>query len=528
MKCLTLFSFFILLANQVYSQDFITKWVFSDTASQIQFSALTTDTVHYTWTASPSGNSGNGNFTAISPSDVILSTLNIETGDTLTLNMAPENLSHFSINNGPDKEKLIDVVQWGDVTWTTMFRAFYGASNLIITATDVPDLSNVNDMRLMFTGATSFNQYIGDWDVSNVTDMAIMFGGATSFNQDIGDWDVSNVINMSSMFAQAKSFDQNIGRWDVSNVISMSSMFYGANSFNQDISGWNVSKVIDMSGMFLDAISFDRDISNWPVFVVTHMGKMFSGAHSFNQDISAWDVSLVTNMDGMFQNASSFNQDISTWNTSNVTNMKDIFKNASSFNRSIINWDVSLVTDMRGMFEGANSFNQDIGDWILHPDIRMNNMLDSSGMDCVHYSVTLVGWQANNPSITGVTLGAAGLQYGTSAVAARDSLINEQMWSIMGDEENAMDCDGIVSAASTNQRAQITIYPNPTSDRITITGDLVDLGSIRMYNSIGQDVTAQVIIEKQSVTTAAINLSGLHNGIFILRCVGASKMIYKE
>jgi len=30
----------------------------------------------------------------------------------------------------------------------------------------------------MFSGATSFNQPIGDWDVSNVNDMCMMFEGA--------------------------------------------------------------------------------------------------------------------------------------------------------------------------------------------------------------------------------------------------------------------------------------------------------------------------------------------------------------
>ena len=45
------------------------------------------------------------------------------------------------------------------------------------------------------------NQYIGDWDVSNVTNMRSMFSDATSFNQPIGDWNVSNVTDMSGMFS---------------------------------------------------------------------------------------------------------------------------------------------------------------------------------------------------------------------------------------------------------------------------------------------------------------------------------------
>ena len=35
----------------------------------------------------------------------------------------------------------------------------------------------------MFSGATSFNQPLVNWDVSNVSGMSKMFSGATSFDQ---------------------------------------------------------------------------------------------------------------------------------------------------------------------------------------------------------------------------------------------------------------------------------------------------------------------------------------------------------
>jgi surface protein len=48
-------------------------------------------------------------------------------------------------------------------------------------------------MSGMFYEST-FNQSIGNWNVSNVEDMELMFYGATSFNQDLSGWDVANVI----------------------------------------------------------------------------------------------------------------------------------------------------------------------------------------------------------------------------------------------------------------------------------------------------------------------------------------------
>ena len=45
-------------------------------------------------------------------------------------------------------------------------------------------------MSGMFSGASSFDQPLNDWDVSNARCMNYMFKNATSFNQNLDNWNV--------------------------------------------------------------------------------------------------------------------------------------------------------------------------------------------------------------------------------------------------------------------------------------------------------------------------------------------------
>jgi len=59
-----------------------------------------------------------------------------------------------------------------------MSRAFRGASNMVLNATDTPDLSGVSDMGSMFRGTTNLvdnGGAINSWDTSNINDMAYLF-----------------------------------------------------------------------------------------------------------------------------------------------------------------------------------------------------------------------------------------------------------------------------------------------------------------------------------------------------------------
>ena len=323
-----------------------------------------------------------------------------------------------------DAKKLLTVEQWGDVGFANMQDSFIQCSNLTINAIDNPNLSGVTNVKRMFSGCSSMNHDMGDWDMSTITDFTAMFGdcisfnqdigswdtssatdlggmfsGCTVFNQDIGGWDISNVTNLSSMFSHAIAFNQDIGGWDTSSVTLSSDTFYRATAFNQDISGWDMSNNTLTQWMFRNATSFNQDIGGWDVSKVTWMSYMFDGATAFNQNIGAWDTGLVENMYRMFADATSFNQDIGGWDTHSCDQMAEMFKGATSFNQDL-NWNTSNVTDMRKMFQSATSFNGNIGSWDTSSVTTMSMMF----YDATGFNQDIGAW--NTTSISGGGFGS--------------------------------------------------------------------------------------------------------------------------
>jgi surface protein len=200
--------------------------------------------------------------------------------------------AYNSFNNGgevSERGKLVKVDSWGQLGFTSLWRAFESASNLVSVPGDSDGLEAVTNMGSLFSYASSFNGDIGSWDVSSVTNMSFMFNYASSFNQDIGNWDVSNATSMHAMFQQATAFNQDIGGWDVSNVTNMGFMLSFATAFNQDIGNWDVSNVTSMHAMFQQAKAFNQDLSGWCVRLITGPPEYFdTGATSWVLPRPVW------------------------------------------------------------------------------------------------------------------------------------------------------------------------------------------------------------------------------------------------
>lgn len=339
-------------------------------------------------------------------------------------------------------------------------------------------MNNLQNAGGMFSGASSFNQDIGNWNLSSVTNLDSMFDQASAFNQDISAWRFPNAVSLNWLFANASAFN-NGGQpltWDVSNIQYLGATFAGATSFNSDISDWDVSSVANLGSTFSGAISFNQNLNEWDTSNVSYFGGTFSYASAFNNGSSTndgrnamtWDTSNGTSLGSMFCGASSFNQNISSWNTSKVTDTTTMFINAtsfnngsitndnlhplrtsgalwdmskvvnnyrmfysaSSFNQDIGNWDISSVNQMWGIFTGATSFNQNLGGWTLSTSLNnAQEMFENTSMSVANYDALLNGWsaQATNQFV----YFSSDLNYSSAGQAARNALINNRGWTII-------------------------------------------------------------------------------------------------
>ena len=263
-------------------------------------------------------------------------------------------LTGWGFNRVGSVSSIRNISNWGSFKFgTPLGQYFHNASNLTITAQDIPSLVGTTSMSQAFRscGALTTIPNIEKWDTSAVTDMSQMFQDVTNFNQNISGWDTAAVTNMYAMFYRASVFNQNISGWDTAAVTNMYAMFYRASVFNQDIGIWDTSNVTDMSGLFFGT-TFNKDISGWNTSKVTNMGGMFQGSAfnqpiNYNQATDSWNTSLVTDMSRMFFDAYNFNQPIGEWNTSKVTTMERMFQayeKVTVFNQNISTWNVATVT----------------------------------------------------------------------------------------------------------------------------------------------------------------------------------------
>jgi surface protein len=302
----------------------------------------------------------------------------------------------FNFMNTGDRLKITNISNWGSVEFvpvTLAFGAFWGCSNLNVTATDAPTFLNGEQQGFFrlcssLTGNSSFD----DWNLSPCTGLVRFFDGCTLFNQNINNWNVSNCNNFDSMFFNMANYNQPMNNWNVSAGTIFNQVFRSCTAFNQNIGNWNLSNATTCISMFHSATNFNNGGSD---------------------SIKDWNVSNVSTFcstnNGMFRLATAFNQPIGSWNVGNGTNFDSFFRNANAFNQNIGSWNVSKSANFTNFMAG-----------------KTNDNYSAANLDAIYN-----GWSARTFINTGLTISFGTIKYTAAGTAGRNILTSApNNWSI--------------------------------------------------------------------------------------------------
>ena len=203
-----------------------------------------------------------------------------------------------------DRRKLLDIKNWGAVSWTTMNQAFRGCLNTIVSAEDALVLpADCSNMLQTCSNLTTLD--VSNWDTSSVTLMGSMF---------------SNCFSLTTLYAS---------NWDTSNVTVMNFMFFSCSNLTTlDVSSWDTSSLTGMASMFITCSSLTTlDVSSWDTSSVTTMASTFQACSSLKADLSGLDIASVTNLGNFALN----------------TNINDT-GTTTNYDATLIAWEAELQT----------------------------------------------------------------------------------------------------------------------------------------------------------------------------------------
>jgi len=343
----------------------------------------------------------------------------------------------INVNSQLPDLRFDDITQWGIINWG--YLNFHDCSNMVITATDVPDLSGITSFTSLFRGCSSITTIpnVNSWDVSTITDLLFTFASCTSLNIDISDWtctpttmqstfqgcylfnsaltniNTSSCTTMRQAFLDARVFNQSLNGFDTGLVTDFYQCFYKAWAFNGNITSWDTGSATNMEAMFRDAFVFNQDIANWDVSGVLRFHSMFRSTNSFNQAIGGvgkWDTSGSNSMEQMFYDADGFNSAVDNFDVSGVTTFRNMFALTATFNQSVSSWVTSSAVSFRTMFQSSSAFDQDISGFDVTGVTDLTAMLSGSSFSKTNYDLLLPAWDAQ-VLVSGRSFSAGPAQY---------------------------------------------------------------------------------------------------------------------
>ncbi|MDB9801054.1 BspA family leucine-rich repeat surface protein [Flavobacteriaceae bacterium] len=183
-----------------------------------------------------------------------------------------DSLSGWRFDNNGDKDKLINILNWG-VFQFDVNRAFEQCSLTTISATDKPFL--ITTLNEAFFNCSSLGSFdVSKWDLSNCVDLRRAFRGcgqnaAGTFTAlDVSNWNVSNVIRMDEILQGTDIAIFDTTSWTTTAMTNMKSAFRQCNDLDYPLDNFDMNGVTDLRDLFRQAngmstANYDATLISW-------------------------------------------------------------------------------------------------------------------------------------------------------------------------------------------------------------------------------------------------------------------------
>ena len=202
-------------------------------------------------------------------------------------------------NNGGDKDKLLDIKNWGTCAWTEMNTAFYGCNSLtVVSASDTPNLSSVSSFYFAFSECSSLTSMdVSNWDVSNVSTMEFAFRNSPITTLDVSNWNTQSLTNAAYIFQNA-IFNPDVSNWNMSNVTTIYTMLRNADLFDRSLANWDISNITNMGGLLvlapgLSTANYDATLISWAAQTPQSNVNVNFGGSQYSYEAAAARQTLV-------------------------------------------------------------------------------------------------------------------------------------------------------------------------------------------------------------------------------------------
>ena len=552
-KTLLAFLFTLFFAGNLLAQagDFVTKWNLATTgsgATQLSIGASTSGTVSYSWTeVSPGTASGSGTF-----SGSTLTITGLPTGATIRLRISRTNFKRILLNASTDRVRLLDIEQWGTTAWENMQNAFFGCSNLNITAIDIPNLDSMSTTRMdqMFQDCRKLSSIpnINSWNVSKITVMTSLFNGCTLFNQNIGNWNIVKVVGMVNMLnncgMDCSNYSATLIGWSTQSTtgrtLGATGRTYGAyasaaRTTLTSSNGWSINDggqgtcndprltittgntgLYDYQGVRVTGNSVDntwqvtpsRNISNASITLTWNTSSEMTG---FNRSsLGVFTRSTGITGSGNWSLVSTGSAQLVSGSTYRTTVTGLTLDSTSNYFYGITNGSFTPLPVSIIDFKG-----------IVKNDIISLNWTVADENDLTRYDV-YSSTDGINFSLSGsvaATVPERGLKtYQFQDLSNKAALVYYRLKSINNDETGEWSSIVALHTTKTAVNNTMKVYPNPATDFINLEFDGIDASN---FNVLVMDMSGKVVYKLDGVQTAinqyTLPLNGIESGMYIVQ-----------